>query len=74
MMNMILEANDTDPNAATMDKIADAKKAAQEQYFALKFVLRSNCNQYGKLIENLENNYTLGQGDSWICADVTGLN
>jgi hypothetical protein len=59
-MNMILEKNGIDPNAATKDEKADAKKAAQEQYLAVAFLRRSDRNRYGQLLVDLENAYTRG--------------
>jgi hypothetical protein len=58
---MILEENGIDPSTATLDKIVNAKKAAQEKYLAVAFLLGSDCNQYRTLIKNLENKYTRGQ-------------
>jgi hypothetical protein len=36
-------------------------KSSQEQYLAVAFLLGSNHYRYGKLIENLESDYTQGQ-------------
>jgi GTPase Era involved in 16S rRNA processing len=61
LMNMILEAKKIDPDTATKQHIASALKESQEKYLAVAFLLGSDRNQYGKLIENLENDFTQGQ-------------
>jgi hypothetical protein len=38
---------------------------AQEQYLAVAFLLGSDRNRYGKVIEDLENNYTLQGQDNF---------
>jgi hypothetical protein len=45
---------------ATRDQITAARKEAKEQYLAVAFLLSSDRNRYGKLIEDLENDYTQG--------------
>jgi hypothetical protein len=44
----------------TQAERAEIKKEAQEQYLAAAFMLGSNRNRYGKLIESLENDYLQG--------------
>jgi hypothetical protein len=39
-------------------KQCGSKKASQEQYLAMAFLLGCDRNRYGKLIENLENDFT----------------
>jgi hypothetical protein len=46
---------------ATQEELDDANKEIQEQYFVVSFLLSSDRHRYGRLIENLENNYTQGQ-------------
>jgi hypothetical protein len=58
---MILKENNINPNTASLEQIADIMRALQEQYLTVAFLLRSDQNQYGKLIENLEKDYTQGQ-------------
>jgi hypothetical protein len=70
-MDMLLEANGIDPNAATKDEIADAKKAAQDQYLAVAFLLGSDRNHYGKLIENLDTGTGPLPKDSHLCIQST---
>jgi hypothetical protein len=53
---MGLEANIIDPDLASREQVAEAMKAGQEQYLAVVFLHGSDCNQYGKLLEDLENN------------------
>jgi hypothetical protein len=49
--------------AATQDQIREAQVTAQEVYLAAAFILGSDRNRYGKLLEDLENDYTQGQGN-----------
>jgi hypothetical protein len=61
LVNAMLESNGIDANTATKEHIADARKATQEEYLAIAFLLGSDCNRYGKLVKNLEKDYTQGQ-------------
>jgi hypothetical protein len=62
LVNMVLEDKMIDPNMATKYQIADPLKDAQEhQYLAVAFLCGSDCYQHGKLLKNLENNYTQGE-------------
>jgi hypothetical protein len=45
-------------DTATPETLKAAKKYAREQYLACPFLLGSDCKRYGKLLENLENDYT----------------
>ena len=40
------------------ETVEAAKKYAREQYLACAFLLGSDRKRYGKLLENLENDYT----------------
>jgi hypothetical protein len=57
LTNMMLEANGIDPDLASREQVAEAMKAAQEQYLSVAFLLGSDRNRYGKLMEDLENDY-----------------
>jgi hypothetical protein len=61
LMNEILEDKKINPDLATNDRITDALKEAQEHYIAIAFLCGSDHHWYGKLLENLENEYTQGQ-------------
>jgi hypothetical protein len=45
-------------DTATPATMEAAKKYAREQYLACAFLLGADCKRYGKLLENLENDYT----------------
>jgi hypothetical protein len=61
LVNATLMDNNIDFLTASKEEMADAVKASQDKYLAVAFILGSDRNRYGKLIENLENDYTQGQ-------------
>ena len=48
------------PDAADEEQIATAEAAAKERVLAIGLLVGSNCGRYGKLLEDLENDFTQG--------------
>ncbi len=61
LVRKVLEDKGLIAEAATQEQIQEAQVTAQEVYLAAAFILGSDRNRYGKLLEDLENDYTLGQ-------------
>jgi hypothetical protein len=49
-----------DPAKPTDDEMAQAQKKAQEEYMAVALLLSADWKRYGKLIEELENDFLMG--------------
>jgi hypothetical protein len=54
LVNKILEDNGKSRDTASPDEIDEAQNTAQEQYLAEAFLLGSDRDRYGKLLEDLE--------------------
>jgi hypothetical protein len=52
-------------DTAAPETVEAAKKYAREQYLACAFLLGSDRKRYGKLLENLKNDYTQQKNDKW---------
>ena len=61
LVRKVLEDKGLIAEAATQEQIQEAQVTAQEVYLAAAFILGSDRNRYGKLLEDLENDYTQGQ-------------
>jgi hypothetical protein len=61
LVQKVLQDRGKSSNTATADETREAQNAAQQQYLAVAFLLGSDRNRYGKLLEDLENDYTQGQ-------------
>ena len=61
--NYILEANGTVPSSATSQQRAAASITGAEMYKAIAFTLGADRKRFGKLIEDLSNNYLLGNNN-----------
>ncbi len=59
-VNDILEKICADPKNIKPSEKNKARKRAKEQYIALMFLMHSNKQQYGDLINDIENEYTCG--------------
>eukprot|EP00978_Attheya_sp_CCMP212_P017673 scaffold47346_cov63-Attheya_sp.AAC.1 len=61
VIQALAEEQGFDMNAATIAEKAGLGKEAQGVYLAVAFLLNSDRNRYGKLIEDLENSYLHGK-------------
>jgi hypothetical protein len=61
LVNLTLADRDIDPNLATRAELTEAIKTTEDQYLATAFLAGADRSRYGKLIENLENDFTQGQ-------------
>jgi hypothetical protein len=61
VLQALAEAKNEDVSQLTTDEIIDLKKQAQEQYLAVAFLLSADRGRYGRLIEDLENDFLQGQ-------------
>ena len=57
-----LEAAGVRPETASDEENEAACKAAEEAFLATAFILFADRNRYGKLVEDLENSYSMGSG------------
>jgi hypothetical protein len=61
LVQKVLEDKGLSAKAPTQDQIWEAQTTAQEVYLAAAFILGSDRNRYGKLLDDLDNDYTQGQ-------------
>ncbi len=61
LVKSVLINGNIEPGAATAEQLATARKMTQDAYLGVAFILGADRNRYGKLIEDLENDYTQGQ-------------
>jgi hypothetical protein len=61
LINQILDEQSLDFDAATKLQIATTLRKAQERYLAIAFFIGADKHRYGKLLENMENDFTQGQ-------------
>ena len=60
MRAIMVEEGVIDPDNPTRAEYNQARVAAREKYFAVALILGSDRNRYGKMIEDLENDYIQG--------------
>jgi hypothetical protein len=60
LVHMMLEEENINSDLATKDKIATALQEAQERYLTVAFLIGADRARYGKLLENMENDYAQG--------------
>ena len=64
ILEEVADGKKIDLKTASNDDIAELKKTAQEQYLATAFLLSSDRGRYGRLLEDLENDFLQVQ-DHW---------
>ena len=60
LVHMMLEEENIDPDTATKQQIAAALTEAQERYLAVAFLLGADRARFGRMLENMENDYAQG--------------
>ena len=59
-VDMILTGIATDPDLPTNAELEQAREVAKDQFLAIMFLLNCDCNRYGNLVQDIENEYTRG--------------
>ena len=60
LLQAILEESSINPDNATKEQVATALQESQERYLAVAFLLGADKARYGRLLENMENDYAQG--------------
>ena len=61
LINAELDAIGVEPDDAIETELAVTEAAAKEHVLVIGLLIGSNCTCHGKLLEDLENNFTQGQ-------------